>query len=236
MYKKCLALLLLALTLATNALPAAYGEVKSNDPGVTKIHVAAAQGDSLYLRSHLTYDNINLPDGTGSTPLFYAVENGKIGSTTRLITNGADVHVRNNDGATPLHHAAFGISPMCFRLLIEAGADVNAVDKHKCTPLHIIASFETPQESTEERQEELECIKILLAHGADIKLKTVSDKTALDLAKESKRDDMVALLKEHVRKKIDSLQQAINKIKQKEKEKKQEKKQLDREVAAYDKL
>lgn len=236
MNKKCLALLLLALTLAANAMPAAYGEVRASDPGVTKIHVAAAQGNSLYLRSNLTYDNINLPDGTGSTPLFYAVENGKIGSTTRLITNGADVHVRNNDGATPLHHAVFGNSPMCFRLLIEAGADVNAVDKHNCTPLHIITSSETPQESAEERQAELECIKILLAHGADIKLKTVSGKTALDLAKESKRDDMVALLKEHVRNKIAKLQQKLNQIKQEEKEKKQAKKQIDGEVAAYDKL
>ena len=237
MNKKCLALLSLALTLATNALPAAYPhQTTSQDESVTKIHVAAAQGNFLYLRSNLTYDNVNLPDGTGATPLFYAVENGHIGCAARLITDGADVHVRNKGEATPLHYAVFGISPMCFMLLIEQGADVNAVDKYKCTPLHILTSLETSNESAEERQQELECIKILLAKGADIKLKTVYNKTALDLAKESKRDDMVALLKEHVRKKIAKLQQKITQIEQAEKAKEQEKKQIAREVTAYDKL
>ncbi len=236
MNKKCLALLLLTLSLTTNALPAAYGEVRASDPGVTKIHVAAAQGNYLYLRSNLTSDNINLPDGTGSTPLFYAVENGQIGCTARLITNGADVHVRNNDGATPLHYAVFGSNPLLFTVLLEAGADVNAVDKYKSTPLHIFASLETSKESAEERQKELECIQILLANGADIKLKTVFDKTVFDLAKESGRDDITALLKKYTKKRIAALKQKLDQLEQKEQAEKQNKKQIAGEIAAYKKV
>ncbi|QQR49157.1 ankyrin repeat domain-containing protein [bacterium] len=236
MNKKCLALLLLTLSLTTNALPAAYGEVRASDPGVTKIHVAAAQGNYWYLHFNLTSDNINLPDGTGSTPLFYAVENGQIGSTVHLIDYDADVHARNKGGATPLHYAVFGNSPMCFRLLIEQGADVNALDENKATPLHIFASLETPQESAEERQKELECIQILLANGADIKLKTVFDKTVFDLAKESGRDDITALLKKYTKKRIAALKQKLDQLEQKEQAEKQNKKQIAGEIAAYKKV
>lgn len=79
-------------------------------------------------------------------------------ATLRLLLEaGADPNF-DPDGNTPLHEAAWGDwgSPTAVKLLLEFGAEVDALDKHDETPLMRAAGHG-----------ELECVKLLLAAGAD---------------------------------------------------------------------
>jgi hypothetical protein len=100
-------------------------------------------------------------------------ENPVVEETLRLLlAAGADPNLPSDRG-TPLHEAVAGDwgSPTSVRVLLEAGADPNALDREGRTPLMLAA-----------QNGEVECIRLLLAHGADRTLRDGHRKTALDYA------------------------------------------------------
>jgi len=112
-------------------------------------------------------------------PLMLAAYKGDLREMERLIKNGADVHTRNDVNNTALHFAAGASpvsptdhgSPAAVAYLIRQGADVNAQNNTRITPL-MDAVYNN----------NLESLKILLAHGADVNMVSKYNETALSAA------------------------------------------------------
>ena len=122
--------------------------------------------------------DIGVRDKHGATPLHYASLNGNLEAQEALLQSGADIYARDKDGATPLHYAAFSENPTVSSSLIRYGARVNARDNYNNTPLHDASAKSDPNP---------EIIKILLAAGADGRLKNLDGATAFDVAEENEK-------------------------------------------------
>jgi ankyrin repeat protein len=112
----------------------------------------------------------------GWTPLHLAAFFGHPEAVTALVALGADVQAwaENSHRNQPLHAAIAGHCEFSVvTALIDARANVNAKDGGGFTPLHL-AAFRGDAYVTE----------LLLARGADVRLRTDGRKTALDLADE----------------------------------------------------
>ena len=88
---------------------------------------------------------------------------------------------------TPCMKAALGGQPSAMQLLIDANADVNAQNEKGTTAL-ILATY------TSSEPPFVECIKILLAAGADKAMQDQFEQTASDYAKEDDHAEAMALL------------------------------------------
>ncbi len=98
----------------------------------------------------------------------------------------------NFGGNTALHFAAWFGNTESVNLLLSKGASIDTPNKFGDTALHLAAENNHP-----------EVVKILLKNKADKNIKNTDDgngnkisKTALDIAKEKKYTDIVALLEE----------------------------------------
>jgi len=114
-----------------------------------------------------------------------AVAVGDIEEVKRLITEGADVNVKNEANQTPLHIAASRGFKDVAELLIAKGAIVN-VRGNSNTPLHLAA-----------RNGRTALVELLLNKGADINANDNQGYTPLGRAMEGKHSKVIALLREH---------------------------------------
>ena len=96
-------------------------------------------------------------DGSGFTPLHYAVKYDNLRIVQMLAAHGADIDAKEqNQGLTPLHIAAGAGNTEMVRKLIRLGANVNAISQVRYTPLDVASMLE--QDST---------VSVLLAVGAE---------------------------------------------------------------------
>lgn len=122
------------------------------------------------LLNHGAY--VNDRDEKGRTSLFYAVHTSP--EITRLLLDrGATVNVKDKDQQTPLMFADIEQA----KLLLKQGAKINAVNKDHWTAL-MGAAFTTDTAKA----------RILLEHRADVSVKDLDGRTALDLTKEIIKD------------------------------------------------
>jgi uncharacterized protein len=136
----------------------------------------------------LTPDELNARDSDGRTPLMHAIlaEDADVSIIRLLIDRRADVNVHDaGEKWTALHFAARDQNAPVVRLLLEAGAAVDAVDVFGNTPL-----WRSVMSSTAD----LAAMKELLADGADPRRKNSHDVSPMDLAQQTGRTDIVALL------------------------------------------
>jgi ankyrin repeat protein len=122
----------------------------------------------------LTHNNlINSKDLQGLSPLQIAVKLRNPPTVSKLLSHGADLHVRDRYGWTVLHTATYNKDEAMVRLLLQAGSDVWATSQQwndgacrsplyqgvqwKGTPLHLAAMFGQPT-----------IAELLLQHGADV--------------------------------------------------------------------
>jgi len=77
----------------------------------------------------------NTRDGEGRTPLWVAVQHGRLAVVELLLAYGADIDARNDWGETALHWAARRGALAAIKLLTERGASVGARDLWGKTPL-----------------------------------------------------------------------------------------------------
>lgn len=172
-----------------------------------------------YLLSNCFVD-VNTCDNNGRSALHWACSIGQETIVRLLLERGASVNQWDKAKKfTPLHCAAVAESIHCTRRLLDAGAHVNAgietrsalhlaVEKNAIGCVDLLlknkANPNTPQVYTETTLHtaaalgHLECMKLLLASGADVR--SLSGKrrmTALHLAAENSYLECVKMLLEH---------------------------------------
>ena len=110
-----------------------------------------------------------------------------------LLSKGADFRIKAEDGTTAFTQACIGIlrgnvSSAILQTLLDKGADINEkitngpAEGYTC--LHMAARNDNP-----------ELVKFLIENGADINKKAKDGKSALSLAEEENKTEMVKLLK-----------------------------------------
>ena len=102
----------------------------------------------------------------------------------RLIEEGADPNVRNEEGLTAWMIAVKYDREDCFKALIEGGANVNLQDKYGQTALMLSAWWGKSEET----------LQMLIDAGADLNKTNERGMTALDYAKRRPRRGCVKLL------------------------------------------
>ncbi|MBL7143052.1 MAG: ankyrin repeat domain-containing protein, partial [Phycisphaerae bacterium] len=105
-------------------------------------------------------------------PLLKAAKDGDFSTVKSLISNSADVNIRDWQSKTPLHHAVEAGNIEIVDLLLSKGAWINAKDAWNCeTPLHMAV-----------RLCRRDIVQLLLSNGADVNAKKQLDDTPLLMA------------------------------------------------------
>ena len=121
----------------------------------------------------------------GGTPLQMAAQRGHKEAVIALLVAKAAVNQATNLGVEPVHMAAQHGDIL--KLLIKAGGDVNQLVQGGFSPLMRASEVGN-----------VECVKILLASGANALHKTDEGFTALDWAIKYKHPAVEAVLRAHL--------------------------------------
>lgn len=113
-------------------------------------------------------------DWAGRSPLHYAAQERDVSLVKKLILEGCDPNLADQNGWTPLHFAAQENNVAFASLLVDSGALVDARDSHGNTPL-FRAVFNSRGSG--------EVIQLLRKHGADPYAKNNHGVTPLGLAR-----------------------------------------------------
>jgi ankyrin repeat protein len=117
---------------------------------------------------------LDATNAAGETALMMAALKGHLSWVQRLAARGAAI---NREGWTPLHYAASGAGVDVLRWLIEQGAALDAPAPNRSTPLMMAARYGAS-----------ESVELLLARGADTRLRNDRGLAAADFARGAGRD------------------------------------------------
>ncbi|MBO7090483.1 MAG: ankyrin repeat domain-containing protein [Victivallales bacterium] len=125
----------------------------------------AFNGDVMGMHRLMTAEeaDVNSKNRRNDTPLFYAMEGGKLDAAMYLINHGADIKALGNGDETLLHCAAMQDLSLV-KYLVEHGLDVNAKNNAGVTPLHHAIC-----------RNRLDVAAYLLEHGADIQMAAANE-------------------------------------------------------------
>ncbi len=129
--------------------------------------------------------DVNLLNAQGQTPLH--VHRFQATLVKLLLERGAKVNLQDAEGKTPLYDVNLEVA----QLLVAANADLNVQDNSGRTPLHQAVleeqSFFGP-----------ELVTLFLSKNARVDLKDKQGKTALDLARQLNKTQIINLLEQHI--------------------------------------
>jgi len=170
-----------ARTVAT-LLQRGFDPNSRDEQGQVALYVALrapslAAADALLAHPQL---DVNATNAVGETPLMMAALRGQLVWAHKLLARGAKLH---GDGWSALHYAAAGPEPEFVRLLLEKGAPTDARSPNGSTPLMMAARYGSEAS-----------VDLLLARGADPKLRNQRDLTAADFARMDGRDSLAKRL------------------------------------------
>jgi ankyrin repeat protein len=130
------------------------------------------------------HQDVNVRGGCYMTPLGAALAGKHLHVARLLHQHGANVEVQGKHETTMLHSLSLGGEPEIVRWLLECGAETNPREtKEGLIPLHDAAM-----------RGNIETVRILVQHNADIKAKNFVGKTPLHYASERGHLDVVRLL------------------------------------------
>ncbi|CAG0897532.1 unnamed protein product [Cyprideis torosa] len=128
--------------------------------------------------------NVRHCDKDGDNALHYATSNNYLSIAQHLLTVDPSLClVKNSFERTALHVAADKAQPAIISLLLQHGARVDEEDRWKKTPLLRAIGWESSPSQEEAR---LECVKLLLQAGANIRHCDKGGKNALHYATSSR--------------------------------------------------
>ena len=134
------------------------------DGGRTAYHSTAFYGYLNILQLLTSHDNryINDTDNKGFTPLYLAVQQGKVDITRYLLSKKANVSTKTSLGRTLYHKAAYDGNLSILQLFVSHnGKHVNDVDNKNFTALHLAV-----------QQNHADVVKCLLSKEANVAIKT----------------------------------------------------------------
>ena len=124
--------------------------------------------------------DVNAVNASGETPLMMAALRGDLDWARRLVDRGAKVQ---KDGWSPLHYAATGPEPKIVALLLDRGAPIDATSPNRSTPLMMAAQYGAEAN-----------VDLLLARGADVRLRNDLNLDAANFAKLGAREFLLPRL------------------------------------------
>lgn len=123
---------------------------------------------------------VDATNAVGETALMMAALKGHLAWAQRLVAQGASV---NREGWTPLHYAASGGGVEVVRWLLDQGARIDAPSPNRSTALMMASRYGAS-----------ESVDLLLARGADTRLRNDRGLSAADFARSAGRDAMAERL------------------------------------------
>jgi ankyrin repeat protein len=162
----------------------------SHDPRVSRLIEAILEGDAARARRILSEHRLNIDElgRWGLAPLQHALtcgpRDGRAALVRMLIDAGADVNRPDAWGHTPLMWTISVGDEAMTATLLRAGADVNASRPDGTTALHTAAVSDA----------RADCVRMLLAAGADATARDGEGKTAGDYAREGNLPELARLL------------------------------------------
>jgi ankyrin repeat protein len=129
--------------------------------------------------------DINAANTFGETPLMMAALRGNLEWSRKLIERGAQVQ---KEGWAPLHYAACGPDVEVMRLLLDKGAAIDARSPNGDTPLMMAARYGSEAS-----------VDLLIARGANLKLRNGQGAGPADLARMDGRETLAARLERLLR-------------------------------------
>lgn len=139
-----------------------------------KIMQAALEGEITTVQDALNNGfDVNTTDANKRTLLMLAAYNGHNQIIELLVANGADVNLRDTINRTALMFASTGPFVSTVQSLLQSGAQPNLTDDQENWTAAMMAAAEG----------QLEVLKVLVAHGADLKMVDVDGESSLDFAK-----------------------------------------------------
>ena len=163
-------------------------DANTSDPkGQTGLYIALREPSPKAAQILMDWPktDVNKLNPQGESVLMLVALKGQLELAEKLIKKGADV---NKTGWTPLHYAASGGHVLLISLLLENSAYIDAESPNRSTPLMMAAMYGSEAS-----------VKLLLAEGADPKIKNQQGLTALDFAQRGKRPDAVKAIAASIR-------------------------------------
>ena len=170
---------------------------KRNTTGNLPFQEALIHGNiecALLLLSYCSSTDINILDVNGISPLHYAVGNGSVELTSRLLQKGACVNQPDMYGNTALHVAGTK-GAIYLRENIELPALFDSKISSVMTSMSVIMcdTSEISQKCGNFFNNQRNILNLLLEAGCDVNILNNNSKKALDLAKEYGFHDIVLL-------------------------------------------
>lgn len=145
--------------------------------GETPLHLAVSEGRKISVEVLLIHKaDINARAVSGQTPLHIAALMGSTSRMGTLIMFGADTSVKTEDGENLIHAAASSSNTDIMESALRYHLDVEARNVDGITPLHLAVATKRRNENLEEN------LVLLLGHGADINIKSLTGATVLHIA------------------------------------------------------
>ena len=137
--------------------------------------------------------DVNKASRFKKVPLNVTAGSNNIEGAKLLIASGAKLNAVNNNGSSIVHEAAFWGQPKMMEFLLkDKGLSANLRANNGGTPLHW-AMWQMRRGFTKYNQGYLDCIKLLLKHGANTELRAGNQGTAKEMAKNRGLDEVLAL-------------------------------------------
>lgn len=123
---------------------------------------------------------VDTSNASGETPLMIAALRGSLEWSQRLAERGAQI---NRSGWTPLHYAASGPEPKVVAYLLDRAAAIDAAAPNGSTALMMAARYGNE-----------ESVSLLLARGANPRLRNQRNMSAADFARGAQREALASRL------------------------------------------
>ena len=195
------------VSLVDRLLAAGANANAKNDYGSTPLSEAAVVGNTAVMKKLLKAGaNVESPNGDGQTALMIVARSSNLEAAKLLLDHGANVNARERwRGQTALMWAAAENQPQMVRLLIKHHASVN--ERSDLTNFERQVTSEPRMQARPSggftpllyaaRKGCLDCVKFLVAAGADVNLTDPDGVSPLLRATENLNFDIAAFLVQH---------------------------------------